>query len=376
MLKPILVAGCFIVSSFSFRIIPAAKISKRELFSTSDITSDLEKCLYREYSSFFNPMEKNFYDQNVQFVDPLVNFFGIDKYQANVDMLGGRNALGSVLFKDASINLHSISKIGDNKLMTRWTLRFTVKALPWQPRPIFTGVSIYTLNSSGKIIKQDDYWDSVNLKTGEYKKASFFDGLGDFLNQIQSESGAEMAAPELPFELLRRAERYDVRRYPAYIAAETEYDQRTEGYDRLGSFVSYSNENGKGIPFYTPTIMSVRDESNIRTKLMTWPLKYRVPNTKTPLSTDDIPSPTIEKIALKIIPQRVVAVSRFERAATEPVVRGYTKQLVQDIELDGLVPTSAVKAGDCLICQYDALFSLYKRRNEVWVELEDHPWKQ
>ena len=32
--------------------------------------------------------------------------------------------------------------------------------------------------------------------------------------------------------------------------------------------------------------------------------------------------------------------------------------------------------GDCLIGQFDAIFSLNKRRNEVWVPLATHPWEK
>ena len=56
-------------------------------------------------------------------------------------------------------------------------------------------------------------------------------GIADFLGQLRQSQGAEMSAPELPYELLRRAKRYEVRRYPATIVAETEYDQRPVGYD-------------------------------------------------------------------------------------------------------------------------------------------------
>jgi len=75
-------------------------------------------------------------------------------------------------------------------------------------------------------------------------------------------------------------------------------------------------------------------------------------------------------------PSRVVAVTKFEVAATEPVVRGYTKQLLSQLQNDGLQPCQeAIEYGVCLIGQYDALFSINKRRNEVWVDLIDHPWK-
>lgn len=80
------------------------------------------------------------------------------------------------------------------------------------------------------------------------------------------------------------------------------------------------------------------------------------------------------QVSLLSKPGRVVAVTRFDVAATEPVVRGYTKQLISQIKADNLVPSAASLRGECIIGQYDALFSINKRRNEVWVELEDHPW--
>jgi hypothetical protein len=60
--------------------------------------------------------------------------------------------------------------------------------------------------------------------------------LSDFLSQLKREDGAEMSAPELPYQLLRRSPLYEVRRYPATVNIETPYAQRPEGYDRLGSY--------------------------------------------------------------------------------------------------------------------------------------------
>lgn len=176
-----------------------SKIIKTKLASTSSIPPpELEKVLRKEYGSFFSPMFKQYYSNNVEFIDPLNTLVGIDKYQQNVDMLAGRTTLGNLLFKDATISLHDIEVLSRNKLQTRWTLQVTVKSLPWQPRPRFTGISVYTLNDNGIITKQEDYWDSINLANGKYNKVSFVEALGDFLGQIQKESGAEMSAPELP----------------------------------------------------------------------------------------------------------------------------------------------------------------------------------
>eukprot|EP00607_Mallomonas_marina_P008089 CAMPEP_0182417576 /NCGR_PEP_ID=MMETSP1167-20130531/2041_1 /TAXON_ID=2988 /ORGANISM="Mallomonas Sp, Strain CCMP3275" /LENGTH=319 /DNA_ID=CAMNT_0024591241 /DNA_START=190 /DNA_END=1149 /DNA_ORIENTATION=+ len=318
-------------------------------------------------------MEKSFYDNEVSFTDPMTTFTGIEKYQSNVDMLAGRTTLGSLLFKDASIALHSITKPSKTKLISRWTLRVTVKVLPWSPTARFTGVSIYTLNSSGKVTKQDDYWDSVNLKEGDYSPVSLVEGVTDFLSQLKREAGAQTAAPELPYELLRRANRYEVRRYPSYLGAETVYNQRPEGYDRLGSYAGGSNTQSSRLPFFTPTLMTVRDTSEKRVKVMTWPMVYQSPGV--PLaSVTSLPDPTIRRVTLLEKPSVVVAVTRFEIPATEPVVRGFTAQLMKDVESDGLVVNSRAREGQCIVGQFDALFSLNKRRNEVWVELDDHPW--
>lgn len=191
-------ASCF-KNNPSF-IIPSIdnKLKKRNRTCMSFAPQELEKVLRKEYGSFFSPMFKQYYSSDVEFIDPLNTLVGIDKYQQNVDMLAGRTTMGNVLFKDATISLHNVEFLSENKLQTRWTLQVTVKSLPWQPRPRFTGISVYTLNENGVITKQEDYWDSINLTNGKYNKVSFVEALGDFLGQIQRESGAEMSAPELP----------------------------------------------------------------------------------------------------------------------------------------------------------------------------------
>lgn len=336
------------------------------------VTDKTRKSIAREYSSFFSPMERSIYAPDVTFVDPLTSFAGIDNYQKNVDLLGGRTFLGSLLFSDASIVLHRFEEPAPNKLLTRWTLQMTVKILPWAPRAKFTGVSIYTIDETkGQIVKQEDYWDSVNLNNGEYSKQSFQAGLADFLGQLKQETSAELAAPELPYELLRRGKRYEVRRYPKTTVVQTRYEQRPEGYDRLGSYVGGSNVLSKKLDFFSPTLMRISDnpESGKRDKVMEWPLNYCMPGSTLSTKLSDFPASTVPQLVLNEKEDFIVGVTRFDLAATEPVVKGYTKQLIGDLKADGLVPTSK-SMNELIIAQFDALFSLNKRRNEVWVELD------
>jgi len=345
------------------------------LATNNKVPPELKSCLTREYGSFFSPFEKDFYSTDVEFTDPLNKFSGRDKYQENVDMLGGRTGLGSFLFKDAAITLYDVTALPDGRVQTRWALRVTVKALPWQPTPRFSGVSLYTLGTDGKVVKQEDFWDSINLTAGRYSPVGFLDGLRDFLGQLQQDNTAEMVAPELPYELLRRGKEYEVRRYPAHVVAETTYDQRPEGYDRIGNYVQGSNEKNERIAYFSPTLMTISESKTTgkRAKKMVWPIAFAAPG-QAPPPISSFPTPSVSKIRVREVPECVYAVVRFEMPATEPVVRGFTGNLIKYVTDDGMVVASSAREGDCRIGQYDALFSLNKRRNEAWVELAEHPW--
>ena len=95
-------------------------------------------------------------------------------------------------------------------------------------------VSDYALDGEGRIAGQTDYWDSIDLKGGEYERSAKGDAVSDFVGQLFGASPTSDG--ELPFELLRRAEGYVVRRYPEVSVAEVQYDVRPEGYDVLGSY--------------------------------------------------------------------------------------------------------------------------------------------
>ena len=124
---------------------------------------------------------------------------------------------------------------------------------------------------------------------------------------------------------------------------------------------------------YSPTLVRVRDGSS-RVKTMAWPLEFAPPNKELP-SLDSFPAPSLPGVTLSTQESMVVGVSIFSIAATEAVARGYTKQLIGDMEGDGIRCADEAGAGDIRLAQFDALFSLNKRRNEVWVRAAEHPWE-
>ena len=152
----VVVGGLTTTSTRVFASNPATSPSSSTVSSltvaaaVSSAIVDLKRVLTRAYATFFNPMATSWYAPDVSFDDPLTSFTGVESYKNNVDMLAGRTMLGRVMFDDACIILHSVTggevtteqqgregSSGSNvhiaDIVTRWTLRVTVKVLPWKP---------------------------------------------------------------------------------------------------------------------------------------------------------------------------------------------------------------------------------------------------
>jgi hypothetical protein len=68
------------------------------------------------------------HERQVEFIDPLNKFRGIQKYKDNIQMLKE-----SALFTDASMDLHEARVVDASTVVTSWTLAMTFKAFPWRP---------------------------------------------------------------------------------------------------------------------------------------------------------------------------------------------------------------------------------------------------
>lgn len=361
---------------------------EEECASESPALSKLMEGLREEYNSFFQPLVRELYSSEVTFEDPLISLSGMDAYKANIDMLGGRNALGKACFTDSGLTMHSVTQTPTG-LRTRWTLQFRFRLLPWAPLARFTGVSDYTLDAQSRILRQRDWWDSINLQPGgEYTPTSKLAALADFVGQLKpSNTGAAQASDkELPYVLLRRSEGYEVRRYPAHVAVQTLYYQRIDAFGTLGAYTNGANEAEEELRAYVPSLMSVpKDERSMEkvsedalnlvpssdAKVMRWPMA--VPALREP--TPPQPSTRLEGSAsLELVDSRVVAVLAFSDPTTEPIVRGYAALLAKRLRDDGLVPSEGVDFEQFRLAQFDALNSFGARRSEVWIDLDEHPW--
>jgi len=223
------------------------------------------------------------------------------------------------------------------------------------------------------VVQQNDYWDSINLRDGQYREVSKLEGVLDFVGQLGEEATAASAmGTELPFELLRRAKGYEVRRYPAYRACFTPYETRPEGYDRLGSYAGGENESRERLKPLVPSLQTVsKDGEN---KIMEWPLQFLMPFEKSLAEKPAPPAAGSERVGFKEVPSRTFAIKSFDSPTTADYVRYWDAELRKVLEADGLVASPEADT-DFLLAQYDAIFSIAKRRNEVWIPLASHDWE-
>jgi hypothetical protein len=133
-----------------------------------------------------------------------------------------------------------------------------------------------------------------------------------------------------------------------------------------------------GMSPLAPAIMDVKDDTS---KSMKWPLSYAPPGQTDPPENSLAKEKLGEKMfqmsecEIETIPSQVVAVGSFTDASMEPVVRKADRELRTVLERDGLKAGAGSKSR-VTFAQYDAVFSMGKRRGEVWISLEDggHPW--
>jgi SOUL heme-binding protein len=128
-----------------------------------------------------------------------------------------------------------------------------------------------------------------------------------------------------------------------------------------------------------PTFVTVNGDL----KTMTWALVYENPNEPDSMDCIKINDKIIancEKNEVDVksyriitVPEKVVVVGRFTDAIVESVVRKATQQLLELCRLDGL---KVVESPQMMFAQYNAVYSMGKRRSEVHIELQpnSHPW--
>jgi hypothetical protein len=170
-----------------------------------------------------------------------------------------------------------------------------------------------------------------------------------------------------PFEILRKAGDFEVRRYPDMILASVYGMSDDEAFRLLFGFIAGSNSGKKQIPMTAPVINASKGEKIA----MTTPVvsdessfSFVMPAGST---LENVPQPSDERVVIELRPGRTVAVLSFHGRHDISDVGPKIEELMQLVKKEGLRPR-----GSAFLMRYNSPFTPgFIRHNEVAVALEE-----
>lgn len=183
-----------------------------------------------------------------------------------------------------------------------------------------------------------------------------------------------MALPEPPFTRATGTEHYDIRTYGALLVAEARveagFDEAgTRGFKLLARYISGGNQSRTKLAKLSFDAQRTPSE----TIAMTAPvcqvqspwgfmLQFVMPASFTLAS---LPKPDDDRVLLRELPPRRVAVHRYSGCWTESLFQKHRKVLVAALTKDGVRTT-----GGPIFARFNSPFvPWFLRRNEIWIEV-------
>jgi hypothetical protein len=184
-----------------------------------------------------------------------------------------------------------------------------------------------------------------------------------------------MAIEEPSFEPVRKADGYDVRRYPGYCVAEVEVpgppgQAGNAGFRILAKYIFGGNRTEQSIAMTAPVVQAPSQQIAMTAPVLQQPgeaadryvVQFTMPARYT-LAT--LPQPNDSRVRLREVTNRLVAVRRYGGGWSIARYEQELYALRRALERDGLVVV-----GEPQWARYNSPFSLpFVRRNEIWIEI-------
>jgi hypothetical protein len=184
-----------------------------------------------------------------------------------------------------------------------------------------------------------------------------------------------MATPEPPFTVRFAEGKFEVRDYPALVAAEVSVtgarkDAASKGFRLLAGYIFGGNTRRQSIAMTAPVVQapSAREKIAMTAPVVqtgsdgVWLIRFIMPQGST-LQT--LPQPNNPKVQLRVIPPTQVAVVRFSGLARQDAVDANTLALSQFVKAQKLHAIGLPS-----LAQYDPPWTpWFMRRNEMMVAL-------
>ncbi len=196
------------------------------------------------------------------------------------------------------------------------------------------------------------------------------------------DSSQALEQPE--YDVLVQDRNIEIRHYQAFVVAETAVagarsyaSASNEGFMRLFRYISGDNEVDTEIDMTAPVLRQASASRESVEIAMTapvqsapleegWNIAFMLPSK---YSLTDAPSPLDERISLRIVPARTVAVIRYSGRWTERNLEKFTSRLREYVDTAGLLVVGEPEAA-----VYNPPYvPPFMRRNEIMIEVAGLP---
>ncbi len=185
-----------------------------------------------------------------------------------------------------------------------------------------------------------------------------------------------MAIEEPGYEVVRKADGYELRRYAGYCVAETEVagsqtDAGNAGFRILAKYIFGANQSQQSIAMTAPVLQAPSETIAMKAPVMqqpgatpgTYVVQFTMPSKYT-LQT--LPKPNDVRVRLRQQPDRLVAVRTYKGGWSLARYGEELAALRDAMRRDGLIAI-----GEPQWARYNSPFSLpFMRRNEIWLEID------
>lgn len=189
---------------------------------------------------------------------------------------------------------------------------------------------------------------------------------------------AQAAVEEPAFEVVERDGAFELRRYPALLAAETVVsgadfeDAGDIAFGRLFRYITGNNRGNREIAMTAPVVQERGAKIAMTAPVVqdAGPDGYRVAFlVPADFTRETVPEPLDPAVRIRETPPRLVAALRYSGSWSEKNYRRHEAELRGTLAARGLEPE-----GEAIIARYDAPFMPWPlRRNEVLIPVRRAP---
>lgn len=326
---------------------------------------------------FKHSFTREHFEDGIVFADPWTSVKTFPLYWFNINFLRW--------FLAPIYEVHDVRQTGEAEIRARWTFsmqfwwnRYNPTKVLWDPRLVFTGITIFNVNpESGKIAAHIDRWDCLN--DNDFFS---FQGLRYVLKEMVNPShGANKETPL--FNILKKYWEWEVRRYPSFLAAEvsdegagarngvnstagnghskhsqlTPAETWTAAYKTLRGYFSGDNNSKKKLEMTVPVY---KDSQGV----MRW---YTGADYQ---DASSAPQPNDRRIRIAKQPETLCAVHVFAGQPTDDNVLWRVDRLRADLRKDGLEPADG-DGSYWVLAEYNWPWTLGPwKRNEILIPVK------